>query len=243
VPPAVPPDLPLGFAHRGARAEARDNTLPSFARALELGARGLESDAWVTADGVAVLDHDGLVREGWRRRPIGSVRAADLPAHIPRLADLYTDLGTAFHLSLDLKDPAAAPAVVEVAASMDALDRLWLCSKSPDLLVSWRAQWKQAQCRQQWEKVHLVASTVRSLLPVGTLGQMAEGGVDVVNLREREWDRPLLDAVHAAGLLAFGWGAQSERQLDRLLDLGVDAVYSDHVGRMEHALARHRLRN
>jgi glycerophosphoryl diester phosphodiesterase len=232
--PRVPPaDLPLGFAHRGARAEARDNTIPSFARALELGARALESDAWVTADGVAVLDHDGLVREGWRRRPIVALQAANLPAHIPRLADLYGQLGTVFHLSLDLKDPAAAEAVIAVADSAEAVDRLWVCSDDPELLLAWR---------KRWEKVHLVDSTVRSLLSPGVPESLAEGGVDAVNLREREWDPVLLDTVHAAGLLAFGWGAQTTRQLDRLLDLGVDAVYSDHVGRMEHALARHRLR-
>jgi glycerophosphoryl diester phosphodiesterase len=231
VPLAPPPNLPLGFAHRGARAEARDNTLPSFARALQLGARGLESDAWITADGVAVLDHDGLVRDGWRRRPIDSLSVADLPAHIPRLADLYDHLGTTFHLSLDLKDPAAAPAVIDVATSVGALERLWVCSDQLDLLLSWR---------KRWEKVRLVASTVRSLLPAGMAASLATGGVDAINLREREWDQDLVDTVHAAGLLAFGWGAQTDRQLDRLLVLGVDAVYSDHVGRMEHALAAHR---
>jgi glycerophosphoryl diester phosphodiesterase len=230
VPPVPRSDLPIGFAHRGARAEARDNTLPSFARALELGARGLESDAWVTADGVAVLDHDGSVRDGWRRRPIATRAVADLPPHIPRLADLYDRLGTAFHLSLDLKDPAAVPAVVDVAAAAGALDRLWLCSDDLDLLPSWR---------QRWEKGHLVASTTRSLLPPGVAETLAAGGIDAVNLREREWDRPLVDAVHGAGLLVFGWDAQRDQQLDRLLELGADAVYSDHVGRMERALARH----
>jgi glycerophosphoryl diester phosphodiesterase len=233
VRPAPPPDLPLGFAHRGARAEARDNTIPSFSRALDLGARALESDAWVTADGVAVLDHDGLIRDGWRRRPIDQLGVADLPAHIPRLADLYGELGTSFHLSLDLKDPAAASAVIDVAGTAGAIERLWVCSSDLDLLMSWR---------KRWGKVHLVASTVRASLPAGVLERLAAGGLDAVNLREREWDQDLVDTVHAAGLLVFGWGAQSPKQLDRLLDLGADAVYSDHVGRMEHALARHRLR-
>ncbi|HKY78076.1 MAG TPA: glycerophosphodiester phosphodiesterase family protein, partial [Acidimicrobiia bacterium] len=45
VPPLLVP--PIGFAHRGARAQAPENTLEAFALALRLGATGLESDAWV----------------------------------------------------------------------------------------------------------------------------------------------------------------------------------------------------
>ena len=61
---------PIAFAHRGARAHAPENTLEAFGLALRLGATGLESDVWVTADGEVVLDHDGLVgrRVGRRRR-------------------------------------------------------------------------------------------------------------------------------------------------------------------------------
>ncbi len=71
------------FAHRGARAHERENTLPAFELAVRLGATGLESDVWVTADGVAVLDHDGVVGGRLRRRPIASVERAALPDHIP----------------------------------------------------------------------------------------------------------------------------------------------------------------
>ena len=59
---AVAARPPIAFAHRGARAHAPENTLEAFALALRLGATGLESDVWLTADGVPVLDHDGVVR-------------------------------------------------------------------------------------------------------------------------------------------------------------------------------------
>ena len=63
---------PIGFAHRGAKAHAPENTLEAFTLAVRLGATGLESDVWLTRDGEAVLDHDGLVRNGLRRRRIAS---------------------------------------------------------------------------------------------------------------------------------------------------------------------------
>ena len=51
------PVRPITFAHRGARTEAPENTMPAFRRALELGARGLETDAWVSGEGEVVLAH------------------------------------------------------------------------------------------------------------------------------------------------------------------------------------------
>src|SRR5438046_8305807 len=106
---------PIGFAHRGARASAPENTIEAFVLALRLGASGLDSDVWVTADGVAVLDHDGIIGSRLRRRSIGAVTRADLPPHVPTLADLYATCGTDFELSLDVKDPAAMDATVDVA--------------------------------------------------------------------------------------------------------------------------------
>ena len=68
-------DRPILFAHRGARAHARENTIEAFQLGLRLGATGLESDVWVTADGVPVLDHDGIFPQGrFRRRRISAMR-------------------------------------------------------------------------------------------------------------------------------------------------------------------------
>jgi glycerophosphoryl diester phosphodiesterase len=44
--------------HRGARGLAPENTLPAFARALDVGVSTLELDVALTADGVLVVSHD-----------------------------------------------------------------------------------------------------------------------------------------------------------------------------------------
>ncbi len=134
------PDTPIGFAHRGARADAPENTIEAFSLALSLGATGLESDVWLTSDGVAVLDHDGLV--GGRAcggGPSPTVPHGDLPAHIPTLAMLYETCGTDFELSLDVKDPLAGPVAVAVARDAGAEARLWLCHHRLEVVAGWRA--------------------------------------------------------------------------------------------------------
>lgn len=225
---------PIAFAHRGARAHAPENTLEAFRLAVRLGATGLESDVWLTADGQAVLDHDGVIRQGLRKRPISELRRADLPGHIPTLEELYEDVGTTLDVSLDVKDPAAFDQVVAVARNAGALEQLWLCHHRWTQVAEWRAR-----CAE----VHLVDSTFLGHMPDGPerrAAELAAAGVDAVNLHHSEWSGGLAALFHRFGVLCFGWDAQHDRILDNLLAAGLDAVYSDHVDRMVEAVARAR---
>ncbi len=220
------PKLPIGFAHRGARSERPDNTIEAFARALELGATGLESDAWITADGVVVLDHDGVTGPLWRRRAISAQARGDLPDHIPSLEELFHRCGTGFELSLDVKDPAALDGIIAASEAAGITRRLWLCHHDWRLLAGWKRAVRGA---------HLVESTRVAWMSEG-LGPRAralkEAGIDALNLHRGEWDLERLGEVHGAGLYALGWDAQSPDEISRLMDLGLDGIYSDHVGRM-----------
>lgn len=227
-------DRPIGFAHRGARAHAPENTLEAFTLALRLGARALESDVWLTADGVPVLDHDGVVGGRFRKTAIAELAWADLPGHIPSLAQLYEAVGTDIHLSLDLKDHASGPQVIAVTAAADPtmLSRLWLCD--------W--QWERlVPLREQSAHVRLVDSTRLSRIKEGPERRAAtlqDAGIDAVNLHHSDWSGGLVTLFHRFNRCAFGWDAQFDRTLDGLLRMGIDGVFSDHVPRMVDAQAR-----
>ena len=222
-------DPPITFAHRGAKAHAPDNTIESFALALKLGASGLESDVWVTSDGVAVLDHDGEIKSGFlRKQPIGSLRRDELPEHIPALTELFDACGTDYHLSLDLKHDRSGAVIIETIRehAHDLLARTWLCHQDLDAL---------AALRPLDDEVKLVNST--------RLGRMEEGperraanlarlGIDGVNLRRSDWNGGLVALFHRFGRTAFSWDLQHEHLLRPALRMGIDGVYSDYVDRM-----------
>jgi glycerophosphoryl diester phosphodiesterase len=65
---ATPFDLQ---GHRGARGLAPENTLPAFAKALEVGVATLELDTGVTRDGVVVVAHDSVLNPDIARGPDG----------------------------------------------------------------------------------------------------------------------------------------------------------------------------
>ena len=49
------------IAHRGASADALENSLAAFRRAVALGADGIELDVHSTLDGAFVVHHDPVV--------------------------------------------------------------------------------------------------------------------------------------------------------------------------------------
>jgi glycerophosphoryl diester phosphodiesterase len=219
------------FAHRGASASAPENTIAAFELALELGATGLESDVWLTADGVAVLDHDGFADDG-HLVPISTVAASELPPHIPTLAELYDiDGARSVELSLDVKDLAAVDEVVRVARAAGSAERLWLCHH----------RWREvAQWRERAPEVRLVDSTYVGFMsggPQQRLGQLVDAGIDALNLHHSEWTagtpRPRRSTTDS---FALAWDAQDPGSLRRLADLAVDGVFSDHVDRMVAAV-------
>ena len=230
---------PIGFAHRGAKAHARENTLEAFALARELGATGIETDAWVTADGEIVLNHDGAVGGlptlSTRRilgRPIARLPRSRLPAHIPTLGDYYRHCGTDLPLSVDVKDPAAFEGLIAVARDHGAAEQLWVCHHDAGVLGAWRSTAPD---------VRLVHSTRLDRLPRGPerhAADLAETGIDAVNFHREDWNGGLTTLYHRFGRFALGWDAQQVRHIAELIDAGIDAVYSDHVDRMTETLAR-----
>jgi glycerophosphoryl diester phosphodiesterase len=222
---------PIGFAHRGGASGKRENTIDAFASALRLGATGLESDAWITADGEVVLHHDGATGPRWRQRPIATRRRRELPARVPTLGDLYRQCRQDFELSLDVKDRAALPAVLAEAEGQAATRRLWLCHDDWRWLAGWRAGNPD---------VRLVHSTRLARVEEGLRAHAARlrhAGIDVLNLHRAEWTGERVATVHAAGIRAFGWDAQSRGQIVGLLRMDIDGVFSDHVGMLMAAIA------
>ena len=233
-------DPPIGFAHRGARAYAPENTLEAFGLALRLGATGLESDVWVTSDGVAVLDHDGVVRRRGRRLPISEVPRSALPGHVPALAELLDADFLAGHpagvdLSLDVKDPAAFRATVadvrRIRPAMEA--RLWLCHHDIDVVASWRRE----------TSARLVDSTRLARIKEGVerrAARLKDLGVDALNMHHTDWTGGLVTLLHRFDRFALGWDMQYDHVLETCLRMGLDGVFSDHPDRMVDALARFR---
>src|SRR5437763_737162 len=115
------PSRPLRIAHRGMPRRAPENTLPAFALALDAGADGLELDIHATADGVIVVHHDPVLRDG---RAIATLRLDDLRRYevargvgIPSLQELLDLVDSRAIMFVEIKAPAIETAVLQTLAS------------------------------------------------------------------------------------------------------------------------------
>ncbi len=226
---------PILFAHRGGAAHAPENTLEAFQLGSRLGANGLESDVWVSKDNQAILIHDDSYGPLLRKRRVADSLASDLPEHVPTLAQLFETVGTDFELSIDIKTPDAIDATINAvraasdATGVDLVAKTWLCHPDLDVVTSWR---------QRWSDVRLVHSTRLARIDGGPERHGAvlfDRQIDAVNFRQADWSGGLTTLYHRFGIYCFGWDAHLERVATELLDMGCDAIFSDHVDRMLNA--------
>ena len=222
---------PITFAHRGARIAFPQNTMPAFRAGLAAGATGLESDAWLSSDGEVVLVHDRTVGGVFRRNDVRSMTAQELADRdVPRLADVYDELGTDFEFSIDAKHDDVVLPMLDIAEQFQATARLWLCHPSLDLLRDMRPT-TAARLVHSCPKDRISVQIERHAF------DLQQAGVDVMNFRHVEWTEGLVAMFHRFGVLAFAWDVQEIRHLRMMTAIGVDGIYCDRPERMVTTVA------
>ena len=197
----------IGFAHRGAPATGmRENTIAAFTNALEHGARALESDVWLAANGVPVLVHDGVLRSGLRRRPITAFHATELPSWLPTLDAFYDKLGTDFEFSLDVKDPAAALSYGRWRPAGTRQPPDSGCARTAGQRAS---NWRSAAGAGTSRGIHhaCAAAPDGPCPPNRRIDEAAEAGADALNLRAPEWSASGYARATSRNV-AFAWDVQ-----------------------------------
>ena len=218
----------IGFAHRGARAYAPENTLEAFRLALRLGATGLESDVWLTSDHIPVLDHDGVVRRTVRSRPLRNISLTDIPSHIPPLATLLHEIPASVPLSLDIKDVEAFKPAYDacVAARPHNLADVYFCHPDTEILEA-----ERSGCPD----IAFVSSTRLVRMKKGPelhAARLRESKIEVVNMPYPDWSGGLVALFHRFGIRCFAWDCQQPEQIRAVHRMGIDGIYSDWPDRL-----------
>jgi glycerophosphoryl diester phosphodiesterase len=219
---------PTIIAHRGASKEAPENTLAAFARALELGADGIELDVHRTADDVIVVHHDPVPRpasgeSGLAWKPFSAMTAAEVKRlraggdqPIPTLNDVLDLVGDRATIFCELKGAG----VVELAAP------LLLRHQGPSAMHSFdhRVVQRAADLAQRIPRGILLSSRL-----VDTPHALATANASTLWAHREHVDAALVEEVHLCGKTVIVWTANDPLDITRLAALGVDGICSDDV--------------
>ncbi len=223
---------PTAFAHRGGSLEAEENTLPAFERAVGLGYTHVELDVHLTRDGQVVIHHDPTLQRMFGvDLAVADLTMADLAgirspggATVPLLAELLHAF-PALCVNIETKSDAVVPALAEVIRRAGALERICVGSFAPERTAAARVAMGPGLC---WSPAHAGVARLWACgwgLPLAcdfpvVQVPVAWRGIPVVTAR-------LVRAAHVRGIAVQVWTVDDAPEMERLLDLGVDAIMTD----------------
>ncbi|MEZ4517332.1 MAG: glycerophosphodiester phosphodiesterase family protein [Chloroflexota bacterium] len=229
---------PLIIGHRGASADAPENSLQAFALAMAQGADGVELDVQLSADGRPVIIHDDTVD----RTTDGAGSVADLllaelrdldcgnGQPVPTLDDLFDMLGSGPLYNIELKpsgitDKGLEAAVADCVQAHGMASRVLISSFSPLALRRARR--------------HFAPS-----IPLGLLRER-EATRSACKLLGVQADHPHHSLINAAtmewattnGYRVNTWTVDDPAEARRLIDLGVHGIITNSPGALRAALS------
>lgn len=245
---------PRVFGHRGACGVAPENTLPSFALAVALGADYLELDVHATRDGEIVVLHDaeldrttdasGPVRD----LPWATVASFDAGWHfthdgrrfpyrgqgirVPRLAEVLSAF-PAQRLNIEIKqgEPAIVEPVLAELRAAGALDRTLLAAEHDSIMADIRAAVGDRVATGMsvgdvWAFMERLATDAWSDYVAPGRALQVPSAYEGIEIVTPAF----IAAAHRAGMEVHVWTVNDAVEVARLFDLGVDGVMSDLPG-------------
>lgn len=239
---SAPRRRPLIIAHRGARREFPENTLPALQRALDLGANGVEFDVLLTSDRVPIITHNDDLSilthyHGYAHAtPFDTVRALDVGSHfsaasagatMPTLAEAL-ELLARYDVTtvVEIKGQPgfkvmAARLVGGMIADIRLRGRVVISSSCPRILH---------ELRRSHPRSTRALILKRRPFPFFTTAFFAKfAGLSAMHPSIRTLTPKLVKRLRALGCELFAWTANEAAEINRCLELGVDGIITDDV--------------
>jgi glycerophosphoryl diester phosphodiesterase len=245
--------MPRVFGHRGAAGLAPENTIPSFALALALGADVLELDVHGTRDGAIVVLHDptvdrttdghGAAREFMLHElqqldaGYGFTRdGRDFPyrghgVRIPTLEAVLQRFPLACcNIEIKQEEPSIVTAVADVIRRLDAPHRVLLAAENDSIM---RVIREVARDLVTSASAVEVADFIRRLHTGALEGYQPSARALQIPPRHEGIELVTAESVAAAHRLALEvhvWTINQREEMEQLLAFGVDGIISDLPG-------------
>jgi glycerophosphoryl diester phosphodiesterase len=234
----TPGKLLIG-GHRGNPDEFPENTLASFASAIELGVQVIECDIHLTRDGRLAVIHDHTVdRTTNGRGPVGAKTMAELKQldagdgeQIPELVEVLELAKGRVGVAVEVKSlPVKYPGIEEKL--LEALRASDMTGDSAAISFDHRVVKRVRELNRE-----VVGGVLLAGRPLMLPELLRWADAEVYSPHWSYVDSETVAEVHGAGAVVGVWTVDDEETLARCRGLGVDAVYTNRPRRLLQALA------
>lgn len=229
----------LIVGHRGARAEAPENTLSGFRHLHALGVRAVEFDIQVSGDGELVIIHDADLQrtstgEGsvhdWPAAKLAELDAChrafpDWPFSegIPRLDEVLALLTDFVHIELEVKARTPEHEAVVIAKLPALWEKYQLAGRARTTSFNPRYLHGMLQTTPHIPRGFLFEEDFAGdVIAVATAV-----GATSLGPHQRRCTPELIQQAHKAGLMVSTWTVNDQSRAMALAAMGVDAIITD----------------
>src|ERR1700737_2370181 len=224
--------------HRGNPAEYPENTLASFASAIEIGVQVIECDVHLTRDRRLAVIHDHTLERttngqgGVGLRTMAELKELDAGdgQRIPELAEVLELAHGAGGVGVEVERLQGSYAGIEEKL-VDALRDADMARDSAVISFDHRVVRRVRELSQDVVGGVLVAGR-----PLFLQELLVWADAEVYSPHWSFVDSETVAEVHRAGAVIGVWTVDDEETLERCRGLGIDAVYTNRPRRLKEAL-------
>jgi len=224
----------LKIGHRGAMGYAPENTLASFAKALELGVDGIELDVHLCKSGELVVIHDARVNRTTNGK--GSVLDKTLEEikildagngqHIPTLSEVLDFVNRRAIIDIELKAEGIGKSVAKVVHHY-IQEQGW--GKNLFMISSFDHH-ELMRCHNMIPEVPFGPLIAAKLLDYALFAQAMQA--DAIMPFYEFLDGEFVQDAHQRGLKVITWTVNRPDDIKKMLNFGVDGIISNYPDRL-----------
>jgi len=255
----------LNIGHRGASGYAPEHTIPSYDLALEQGADYIEIDLQMTADGVLVAMHDDTldrtatapegVPEEYCTGPViektlEQIKQCDVGSwfgpeyageQIPTLEEIFQRYGTSVNYYIETKNPdPALDMEEELLRLMDEYGLIKPAEKHWQVLIQSFSAESLMTIHEMNSKLPLIQLYSDQETSESIQASLADVSGYAVGIgpSQSDVDAALVEAAHALCLDVHPYTVNTVKEMEALITLGVDGMFTNYPDRLEGLLGK-----